>query len=146
MYGENPYKEIFDNFFLKKFLEQIRIIFGAVVVAHSTARLLPIPVDHSLSPVIGNFYWTVIYLLFVNCLSTWRKLRKRGRKSFFWPDLSGWVFRYFCVRNCPTLRSSRWSCGSRLVKTATKGRSSSEIKHVSVLYGGFKTHKDTKLL
>lgn len=56
MYGENPYKEIFDNFFLKKFLEQIRIIFGAVVVAHSTARLLPIPVDHSLSPVIGNFY------------------------------------------------------------------------------------------
>ena len=38
-----------------------RLAFRAVVVAQLAERLLPISEDPGSNPVIGNFYWTLIY-------------------------------------------------------------------------------------
>ena len=38
-----------------------------MVVAQWTALMLSIPEDPGLNPVIGNFYWTIIYLLLNVC-------------------------------------------------------------------------------
>ena len=43
----------------------VRNVYGAVVVAQLTERLLPIPDHPGSNPVIGNFYWTIYCQLLV---------------------------------------------------------------------------------